>query len=217
MNRSIFAWIISAAAALFFLTACQSTYYMLWENLGKEKRHLLKSNVEKAKEEQKQTSKQFQTVIEQIKEMYGFDGKQVEAFYAHLNEDYTECEERAEEVRDRIDSVERIAKDLFIEWEKEIEEIANPKLKADSKRSLEETRKRYERLHVAMVKAEESMAPVLRDLKDYVLYLKHNLNALAVTSLKEEVQSIDIQVKSLIEKMNRSINEADSFLKTINS
>lgn len=198
-------------------TGCQSTYYMVWEKLGKEKRHLLKSNLEKVQNEQQDASEQFQTVLDRIKEMYGFDGGSLEEFYEKLSDDYDECEERADTVRDRIDNVETIASDLFKEWENEIDEISNVKLKSDSQQALKETRNRYDKLHTAMVKAEESMSPVLQNLKDYVLYLKHNLNAQAISSLKKEVQAIEGQVQILVKDMNSSIQEAELFLKDIDA
>jgi hypothetical protein len=60
--------------------------------------------------------------------MYGFDGGELEDVYEKLSEDYRACEERADAVRDRIDKVERIAADLFKEWESEIATIENVKL-----------------------------------------------------------------------------------------
>lgn len=217
MGRITISWILGATFILSFMAGCQSTYYMVWEKLGKEKRHLLESNLKKAQREQQQASEQFQTVLDRIKEMYGFDGGSLEDFYDKLSDDYDECENRAEAVRDRIGNVETIAGDLFKEWEDEIAEISSPKLKSDSQRSLEETRRRYDKLHIAMVKAEESMSPVLQDLKDYVLYLKHNLNAQAISSLKKEVQDIETQVQVLVKDMNKSVQEAELFLKNIDA
>ena len=80
--------------------------------------------------------------------------------------------------------------------------------------SLRSTKQRYERLHSAMTQAESRLAPVVQRLKDYVLYLKHNLNAQAVGALSQEVDAIEVQVEALIGDMNRSISEAQSFLKT---
>ena len=201
---------------IFCLTAsCQTTYYAVWEKMGKEKRHLLKDNVEKAREDQAEASEQFATVVERIKAMYGFDGGDLEDVYEKLNQDYLSCEERAQDVRDRVDNVERIAADLFKEWEAEIVTIENVKLKKQSRASLKDTRNRYARLQQSMARAEASMAPVLVNLRDYVLYLKHNLNAQAVSSLKKEVLDIEADVSSLIEDMNRSIKEADAFVKSM--
>ncbi len=56
------------------------------------------------------------------------------------------------------------------------------------------------------------MYPVLIKLKDYVLYLKHNLNAKAIGSLSGEMVSIEKDVEKLIRDMNVSIKEAESFI-----
>ena len=61
------------------------------------------------------------------------------------------------------------------------------------------------------------MEPVLTRLKDYVLYLKHNLNAQAIGVLKKEVGDIEVEVQGLIQDITQSIAEADSFLKTLDS
>jgi hypothetical protein len=192
--------------------ACQTTYYALWEKMGKEKRHLLKDNVEKVREEQTEASDQFASVVERIRAMYGFDGGELEDLYDQLSEDYRSCEARAKIVRERIDKVERIAADLFNEWESEIATITNAKLQAKSRTALVNTRSRFSRLQRSMARAEASMDPVLNNLRDYVLYLKHNLNAQAISSLKKEVADIEADVSSLIADMNRSVKEADAFV-----
>jgi hypothetical protein len=61
------------------------------------------------------------------------------------------------------------------------------------------------------------MNPVLTRLKDYVLYLKHNLNAQAIGVLKKEVGDIEVEVQGLIQDITQSIAEADNFLKTLDS
>ena len=196
------------------LAGCQSTYYTVWEKLGKEKRDLLKSQVGKARDEQQAASEQFQDVLSRIKEMYGFDGGELEQVYENLKTDYEACEDRAEAVNERIAKVDRIAEDLFDEWRREIKEMANPKLRAKSQKSLDTTRRRYAPLHKAMHQSKARMQPVLRDLRDYMLYLKHNLNAQAIGSLKSEAGDIEVEVSSLIADMQKSIDAAEEFLKT---
>ncbi len=197
------------------LAACQSAYYAAWESLGKEKRHLLKDEVENVRADQEEASEEFQDVLTRIKSLYGFDGGDLERVYDHLNRDYEDCRARADALGTRIDKVERIGADLFDEWEGEIEEIGNPKLKRQSRAKLTATRSRFRTLQTAMRRSESSMAPVLRNLNDYVLYLKHNLNAMAIGALKNEADSIEVEIERLIADMNRSIDEADAFLKTL--
>ena len=194
---------------------CQTTYYTFWEQFGKEKSHLLKEQVEKAQSAQREATEQFKDVLTRLKVMYGVEGGELEEFYNRLKADYEESEKRADDVRSRIEKVEEIATDLFSEWEKEIQEISSSQLRSKSKESLRATIERYARLQTAMTKAEGSMEPVLKRLKDYVLYLKHNLNAQAVGALKGEVNNIEVEVGRLIKDMGKSIDEADRFLKSL--
>jgi hypothetical protein len=59
------------------------------------------------------------------------------------------------------------------------------------------------------------MDPVLKSLNEHVLFLKHNLNAAAIASLKGEATQITSQIDSLLQQMNASIAEADAFIKTL--
>jgi len=215
MKKRTIAPLLLLASVIFLLAGCQKAYYAVWETMGKEKRHLLRDNVEKAGEEQEEAAQQFEDVLSRIKAVYGLDGGELEAYYTTLKGDFDHCQARADIVRDRIDTVEEIADDLFAEWEAEIATISSARLRADSAASLADTRRRYAKLERAMRKAEKSMTPVLRNLKDYVLYLKHNLNAKAIGALRGEVQSIESEVKSLVAEMDRSIQETESFIQSM--
>jgi hypothetical protein len=66
-----------------------------------------------------------------------------------------------------------------------------------------------------MKNAESKLQPVLTVFNDQVMYLKHNLNAQAITSLKGELGTLQSDVSSLISSMEKSINEANAFIKTM--
>ncbi|MDA3918763.1 MAG: DUF2959 family protein [Deltaproteobacteria bacterium] len=70
----------------------------------------------------------------------------------------------------------------------------------------------YSKLETVMTGSTQMMYPVLAKLKDYALYLKHNLNAQAVGSLSGEVVSIEEDVAGLIKEMTASIKEAQNFI-----
>jgi hypothetical protein len=215
MKRRLGYAVVCLLFTVLCMVGCRSTYYSVWEQLGKEKRHLLKDNVENARDEQEQASEQFKDALTQLKELYGFHGGDLEDFYNRLKDNYEACEDRAQAVEKRIEKVEQVAMDLFSEWENEINEMTNENFKAKSRASLKDTKRRYDRLYAAMTKAKQGMEPVLLNLKDYVLYLKHNLNAQAIGALRAEVRDIELDVQTLIADMNKSIREADEFLKTL--
>lgn len=200
---------------LLVAAGCQKTYYTVWEKLGKEKRHLLKDQVEKQRVEQQEASQEFKDALTQIKQIYGLDGGALEEFYTKLKDDYDACEDRAKTVEKRIDKVEEIAADLFEEWEAEIGEMSNEKFKSKSMRSLQDTKKRYAGLSKAMANSRSRMEAVLGRMRDYVLFMKHNLNAQSIGALRQEVTDIEADVNTLIGDIEKSVREADDFLKTL--
>ncbi len=195
------------------MAGCQSAYYKVWEQMGKEKRHLLRDHVQYARDDQEKASEEFKDALTRVKEVYGFGGGDMEAYYNRLKDDTDRCRERARGIDERIDQMDRIAKDLFKEWEYEIKAMTNENFKQQSRRSLEDTQKRYAQLSRTAGAARDRMKPVLAKLNDYVLYLKHNLNAQAIGALQKEARSIETDVDVLIADMTRSIREADAFLK----
>lgn len=196
---------------------CRGAYYSTMEMFGREKRHILRSNIEDVSKEQNKAAEQFKDTLTRLKEMYGFEGGDLEKTYRKLQSDYEDCSARAEAVRTRITDMEQVAGDLFKEWEKEIKQISSRDLRSKSEDSLRQTRRRYADLDDAVNLAADRMDPVLQQLKDYVLYLKHNLNAQAVGSLKGEADKIEAQVNQLVSDIEKSVSEAQAFLKTLDN
>ncbi len=201
------------AALLFVLGGCQSAYYATLEKAGYHKRDILVERVGKARDAQQQGKEQFKSALEKFSSVLNFKGGQLENKYQQLNEEYENSEAAADEVRDRIDAVESVAEALFEEWEEELDQYTNASLKRDSRDKLRNTRNRYKKLITAMRRAERKMDPVLKAFKDQVLYLKHNLNAKAIMSLQRELRSVESNIAVLVKDMERSIHEADTFIR----
>jgi len=208
----VFVLLVCVAAPL---AGCKSTYYAAYEKFGVYKRDLLKKRVVAARDDQQAASEQFKDALTKLKEVYQFEGGKLEQAYRDLDSEYKQSEERAAAVRKRIADVETVGSDLFKEWEQEIKEITTPSLADSSRRQLRETRARFDPMVKALKRAERSMQPVLTKLHDEVLYLKHNLNAAAIASLRSEATNIQTEISSLIADMNASIAKADEFIKTM--
>ena len=174
----------------------------------------LKNNIEKARQDQTVVQENFKDALTRLKELTGFESGDLDKMYNSVKQDYEECTNRAEILRNRIRSVNEVAQDLFVEWQNEISQIGNAGMKRDSEKKLQTTQKRYADLYKAMQRAEKQMDPILAKLKDNVLYLKHNLNAQAVNALDREIQTIDREIQQLIKDMEVSIMKSDEFLAT---
>jgi hypothetical protein len=108
-----------------------------------------------------------------------------------------------------------VADALFSEWETELGQYSSADLRRKSEAKLTQTKTRYKDMLGAMNRAEQRIDPVLRPLRDQVLYLKHNLNARALAAIKGELVKVDVQVDRLVRDMNRSIAEADKFIQAM--
>ena len=200
---------------LMFTLGCQKAYYAAMEEVGYDKREILSDRVVDARESQQDAKEQFANALERYKSVVDFDGGELEEKYDILNSEYETSEAMAEKVRDRIDSVEDVAGALFTEWAEEIKQYTSSKLRRSSQEKLSATKVRYSKLIKAMKKASGKMDPVLAAFKDQVLYLKHNLNAKAIAALEGELSTINSNVDALIKEMEKSIAEADEFIKTL--
>lgn len=197
------------------LAGCQAAKYRTLEAFGVEKRDILSSRVESARDAQDEAKEQFSSALEQFRATVAFDGGELEDLYDNLNRSYERSLEDAEQVRERIDGVRDVAGDLFDEWSDELDEYESADLRRRSRDLLRETQGRYERMIAAMERAEVSMDPVLQSFQDQVLFLKHNLNARAISALRNELDSIESDTETLIRAMNEAIAEANAFIETL--
>lgn len=206
---------LSLVSMLVVFSGCQSMYYGAMEKVGYEKRDILVDRVDDARDAQQEAKEQFESALEQFVVVMNYSGGELESQYKKLKSEYDESKERAENLTDRIESVEHVAGALFEEWEKEILLYSNRDLQRASEKQMKDTKTSYTRLIKSMRLAEHKVEPVLRAFNDRVLFLKHNLNANAISSLRSQKKAVETDIKSLIVDMNKSIEEADRFIKTM--
>ena len=208
--------LLLALSAGLILGGCKSVYdaayYRTMEAFGQEKRDILVDRVDEARESQEDAKEQFASALERFSALVGFDGGDLEETYDRLSADFERSEKRADDVRQHIADVEDVAEALFDEWEAELGDYSDAKLRRASERQLKETRRRYEQMMRVMHRAEGTMAPVLDAFRDQVLFLKHNLNARAIASLEDTAADLQSDVARLIEEMEASIDEANRFI-----
>ena len=200
---------------MIMLSGCETAYYNAWEKVGVHKRDLLVDRIEDTQDAQEDTQEQFKDALEQYRAVVNFDGGDLEKLYNKLNSEYEDSETAAQAIADNISRVEDVADDLFEEWENELAMIKNGSLRQDSASKFHDTRYKYQQMVKSMRKAEKTVHPVLETLRDQVLYLKHNLNARAISALKGELNTINSDVNKLIVDMQKSIDEANLFIDRI--
>ena len=200
------------ACAVVCVAGCASTYYSALESFGFEKRDILVDRVESARTEQAEAQETFTSALEEFRTVVSVDGGDVERHYDKLKASYERSAKQADQVRMRIKAVDDVGGRLFREWEEELKLYESPDLRRRSQTQLNATRGDYDNLLRAMNRAASKMDPVLALYQDQVLFLKHNLNARAISSLELERTQIEREVEALIAEMNAAIAEADAFI-----
>lgn len=199
----------------FTLSACgvaQKAQYSALEKVGVHKRDILVDRIEKTTESQEETKEQFKSAYEELAGLIKINDQGLEKKYKKMAKAVENSEEKANQLKSRIKSVDEVATALFKEWEDELDQYQSKNLRKTSANNLATTKKRYAKIYQKMQDSHEKVGPVLQVLQDNTLYLKHNLNARAVTSLSNEVIVIEDKVRKLILQMEASINESKTFV-----
>jgi excinuclease UvrABC nuclease subunit len=197
------------------LGSCTQLYYKAQEKIGNEKRDILVDRIKKGREDQEKAKEQYKSTLEAFQAATGFAGGKTEEVYKKLKKEYDAAAERTKKVSDRIASIEQVSGDMFAEWERELAGMNNGELKNKSTILLKKTRRRYGELIVRMRAVEAKAKPVVKAFEDQVLYIKHNLNAEAISSLKVNVGKMDAEVKKLVVDIEASTREADAFIASL--
>ena len=200
---------------LLSLTACGTTQhikYSVLEKAGIHKRDILVDRIEKTSEVQEEAKEDFQSAYERLSELVDVDDAGLESQYKKLQKAVDVSENRSNELQSRIASVDSVAKDLFAEWREELGQYTNVNLRRQSENNLKMTEQRYAVIYRQMQNSYARVQPVLQVLQDNTLYLKHNLNARAISGITNEVLSVEDKVAQLIIQMEKSIRESKQFI-----
>jgi chromosome segregation ATPase len=203
-------------ATLTVTVGCSTIKYNTLEKVGIHKRDLLVSNVKDTRDAQEDAQEQFQDALERFGNIVTIENTNLKKAYNQLKDEYEDSKDAAEEVSDQIEDVENVAADLFKEWAKENEAYTDAVLRRNSESQLRDTQARYTEMFKSMKDSEASMLPVLSSLYDNVLYLKHNLNAQAVGSLRTTFNELEGDIGILVERMNQSIARSNDFIAKMN-
>lgn len=203
-------------ATLTMSVGCSTVKYNTLEKVGIHKRDILVSNVKDTRDAQEDAQEQFQDALERFGNIVTIENTDLKKAYNQLKDEYEDSKDAAEEVSDQIDDVEQVADDLFEEWAEENTAYSDAVLRRNSESKLRDTKARYTEMLKSMKESEASMQPVLSSLYDNVLYLKHNLNAQAVGSLRTTFDELEGDIDILIERMNQSIARSNDFIAQMN-
>jgi hypothetical protein len=198
-----------------FSKSLKNIYYSAKESIGEHKRDIMVREIEHVCVDLQHTRDEFEDALARFKNVVTVNETPLEQRYNLLNRQYQFCRSKSDVVSNRIKTIEQVSEALFLEWENELNDYSSRSLRFSSKQQLRVARQNYTRLMKAMRLAESKIHPVLAAFKDQVLYLKHNLNAQAISALHHEFTVISIDISQLIQAMEHTIAEASVFMSSL--
>ncbi|MBX2847216.1 MAG: DUF2959 domain-containing protein [Acidiferrobacterales bacterium] len=197
------------------LSACgmaQQAKYSSLEKVGIHKRDILVNRIKDTSKTQEETKEQFKTAYEELAGLIDVNDNGLEKKYESMAKAVSASEDKAGELDARIKSVDQVATALFKEWQDELALYQSASLRRVSEQNMNSTKARYNQLYQTMLVSQQRIGPVLEVLQDNTLYLKHNLNARAISSISGEVLNVEDKVVNLIRQMEQSIAESNRFI-----
>lgn len=201
--------------ALLSLTACSSVYFNAMEKVGVYKREILVDRINDTSKAQSKGKEELVSAMDRFKQVVTVEPSKLEKTYEHLNSAYDDAKSAAKDIREKIEAVETVANALFDEWEEELQSYSDPSLRDKSKANLTKTKRRYADYLASAKASEKKLHPALSAMQDQVLFLKHNLNMTAISSIKTEVTNIDKDVTAILQSIDASMKEAENFIKEL--
>lgn len=204
---------VAAALVAGYLATGNATSSIDW--MWKEPRDVLVDRVEDARDSQQEAAEEFRDALTEFKAVVNLPESELERQYNKLNKAHIRSKAAAEDISEHVDRVVSASNRLLDEWRDELKDYNDPAMRGLAEQQFDQTREHATQLIASMREIEDRMQPVLNSFQDQVLYLKHNLNLSAIAALEDEATVIASNVDALIADMNRSIAEADAFIKVI--
>jgi predicted nucleic acid-binding Zn-ribbon protein len=193
------------------MISCQGAFYKTMAGIGYQKQNILVSHVQDASDSQKKAQEHFRSALDIFNTVENLKGIELQDTYEKLSHALEDGEEETKSLQQTVNSIESAAEALFAEWEAELQQYSSKKLAKTSKKKLEDTRSSCTKLVNAMRATEKKVELIIREFRDQELFLKHNQDEQAISSLSDELTSIKSNITSLIKNMDASISESETF------
>lgn len=132
-----------------------------------------------------------------------FDQGDAVATYSEYVTLVEQSEQQLDKLKESVGPMKRAAEPVFEQWTKDLEAFSSPTMRKRSESRLAATRKRYNAILAAVDPALESYEALNGRLRDVALFLGNDFNAVALTDVQPEVESL---VKSAA-TLDRTLND----------
>lgn len=121
-------------------------------------------------------------------------------------------QEQADALRGSVDPMKRAADPYFSRWAADLAAFTSPQMRQRSQARLTDTRRRYDGI-VAVVEPLPSAYDAFNAMmRDYALYLEHDLNAASIASIEPEVRNVSYMSAELDGWLDKCMQASAEFV-----
>jgi chromosome segregation ATPase len=182
---------------------------------GHERTDKLIEKAEKIVKELKDSRKQVKKTLEAYNKMMKKSGDDRRSAYDKVTEEKQRCEKRAKEIQKRTHDMEKQATKFFDEWGENLEDIESEELRERSRRRLEDSHLRLERVSATGKDVKVEFDSFLANLGDHLTYLEYDLNATSAKSLEADRDKLDRQASRLFSKMDEATRVIQEYVHSL--
>ncbi len=142
-----------------------------------------------------------------------FKGDAAPAF-AEFMESAELAEQQGDVLSKSVEPMQRAADELFHRWTKDLENFGNTRMRQRSQARLDETRTRYQSILGATQAAQIALDAYNNDLKDHALFLRHDLNATSVETIRGDVRLLNEQIQDLDKRFDATTAAARAYVES---
>lgn len=132
--------------------------------------------------------------------------------YAQLLTAIEQSETQDRTFASAISPLSSTAEQMFMQWTSDLEAFGNSRMRERSHMRLEETRTRYQTVLNASNAAHVSYEAFNADLRDHALFLGHDFNSTALSSLKADVLALKERSNELDARFDACANAAKAYV-----
>jgi hypothetical protein len=198
------------------LVGCSSIYYAAMEELGWERRDVLVSRVDTARDSQSAALTRFLDALGERHDLAASDAADLPKQLGKLRVAYQAAKAQAVDVRRRIAAVEVAGSKLFSEWHADVAATREAGARTRAQELCDASQARYQELLAAMHGATDAMPPVLDALGAPLVSLdKGTPSPQAVAAVQPSLAATAQLVDGLARQLQQAIGEADVFTRQL--
>jgi hypothetical protein len=137
----------------------------------------------------------------------GFSGD-AKAAYVHLLDAIDKSEQQSKKLKESVEPMRQSAESIFRQWTTDLQAFGSARMRQRSQARLAETQSRYQAVLANTQSALIAYDAYNADLRDFALFLGHDLNASAVADLATDIQGLKEEVHQVGVRMDAVSNAA---------